>query len=299
MWFKNARFYRLTSPLTLQDETLQSQLTECAFRPCGKQETATMGFSPPLGSGELLYHCTDDRYWFTLKKQERLLPGAVVNAELEEKAAQIEAETGSPLGKKAKSDLKQEIMHRLLPQAFTKNTLTHGFISVKDNLVVVDASADGRAEAFLAMLRKAMGSLPVVPLAKRSIQADLTIWLAKNKLPESLILGDEVELKSSGDDGVVRAKKLDISTDEVLQHVDAGKLVQKIALEWDDTLTCLLQEDLAVKRIKFTDVIRERNDDIPKDDKAARMDADFALLSAELTRFAMFLDDALSLQDEQ
>lgn len=301
MWFKNIKAYRLSQPLSLNDEDLQSALNEFAFRPCGSQETATMGFVSPFhsaGQHTQLFHQTQLRYWITLKKQERLLPSSVVNAELAEKVAQIEAETGSPVGKKAQSDLKQEIITRLLPQAFTKNTFTNGFISISDSHVIVDASADGKAEAFLAMVRKALGSLPVVPLARHSLQSELTHWLT-NTPPAKIELLEEAELKSTDDVGsIIRCKNQPLDSEEISHHLDAGKLVQKVAFEYDETLQAMIQEDGSIKRIKFTDRIKEESQDIPKDQVAARLDAEFSLMSAELSAFMNFLSENLGLDKD-
>ncbi len=300
MWFKNLKLFTLTQPLELTDADLEEKLSEHSFRPCGSQELASMGFSSPFNQGESLLHATSGRFWITLKKQEKILPAAVVNAELAEKVAHIEAETGSPVNKKAQSDLKQEIIHRLLPQAFTKNSFTHGFISTADNLVVVDSSSDGKAETFLAMVRKALGSLPVVPIARRSIQADLTAWLKEDTTPAQVELLEEAELRSMEEDGsIVRCKNQDLGAEEIGHHLDAGKLVQKIAIEWDETLSAIIQEDVAIKRVKFSDVVREQNDDIPKDQMLAKMDADFALMSGEVVRFAEWLRQTFALNDEE
>lgn len=299
MWFKNLKVYHLTQPLVLKDEELEKALDEHSFRPCGNQELATMGFTSPFsafGQSGMSFHQASLRYWITLKKQERLLPAAVVNAELAEKVAKIEAETGAPVGKKAQTDLKQEIIHSLLPQAFTKNTYTHGFISIPDNLVVVDASADGKAEAFLAMVRKAIGSLPVVPLAKHSLQSELTDWLT-NSPPKGFALLEEAELKSTDENGaVVRCKNQPLDSEEITLHIDSGKLVQKVAFEYEDVMTALLAEDGSVKRLKFTDRIKEETQDIPKDEARARLDAEFALMSGEICQFINDLKAALNLE---
>lgn len=296
MWFKNLKVYSITEALEIDTETLQQQLTELAFRHCGKQELATMGWVAPLKGGAEMFHTTNGNFWLTLKKQERLLPSSVINVELDEKVAQIEQETGSPVGKKAKQDLKQEIVHRLLPQAFTKNSFTHGMLCPKDNLVIVDASADGKAETFLAMLRKAMGSLPVVPLGRTSVSNELTHWLSDNATPSNIELLDEAELKENSEEaGIIRCKNTDLTSEEILNHIESGKFVQKVSVKWEDTLTAILQEDLSVKRLKFTDVLREQNDDIPKDQKAARLDADFALMSGELIRFVEFLTETFQI----
>ena len=52
----------------------------------------------------------------------------------------------------------------LLPRAFTKNQQTAVWIDTENNLVHVDAASSKRAEDALALLRKSLGSLPVVPL---------------------------------------------------------------------------------------------------------------------------------------
>lgn len=299
MWFKNIKAYQLTQPLSLNDEDLTRALNENAFRPCGSQDLATMGFASPFsqaGSNDVMFHRVQDRFWITVKKQEKLLPAAVINAELDEAVAKIELETGAPVGKKAKSDLKQEIQTRLLPQAFTKNTYTHGYISLSENLVVVDASADGKAETYLSLIRKAIGSLPVVPLARQSLQSQLTHWLT-DATPNGIVLLEEAEFKASDDsESVIRCKNQPLDSDEITIHLDAGKLVQKVAFEYQETLTGMITEDGAIKRIKFADRIKEETDDIPKDQVAARLDAEFALMSAEIDQLIVFLKKALELE---
>ncbi len=299
MWFKNIKSYSITESLNTTPEDISSSLAEHGFRHCGKQDLATMGWVSPLQGGSDLVHAANNRVWLTLKKQERLLPAAVVNAELEQKVEKIEQETGAPVGKKMQQDLKQEIIHTLLPQAFTKDSYTHGMLDLEKNLVLVDASADGKAEAFLALLRKALGSLPVVPMSRNSLAAELTSWVQDGQVPEGIEVMDEAELKDPSEDAsIVRCKNQDLGADEIKNHIEAGKQVTKLAIKWDDTLSAIIQDDFAIKRVKFTDVVREQNDDIPKDQKAARLDADFALMSGELVRFMEFLKETFNLEQE-
>ncbi len=271
MWFKNVKAYQITQPLSLDEGDLERALNEHAFRPCGSQDLATMGFASPFsqaGKQGTMFHVVQQRFWITLKKQEKILPGAVVNAELDEMVAKIEMETGSPVGKKAKADLKQEIQTRLLPQAFTKNTYTP------------------------------IGSLPVVPFTRRSLQSELTHWVTEST-PEGVGLLEEAELKSTDDTGsVIRCKNQPLDSEEISIHLDAGKLVQKVAFEYAETLTAIICEDGAIKRIKFTDRIKEETDDVPKDQVEARLDAEFALMSAEICTLLNFLRGALNLNDD-
>ena len=47
----------------------------------------------------------------------------------------------------------------------------------------------------------------------------------------------------------------------------------------------MLNEDATLARVKFADEVREKNDDILKEDKAQRFDADFLLMTEELRLF--------------
>jgi recombination associated protein RdgC len=107
----------------------------------------------------------------------------------------------------------------------------------------------------------------------------------------------EAEFNALGDDGaVVRVKNQDLSSDEIKAHLDAEKYVEKLALEWDETLSCILCDDLAIKRIKLFDVIHEQNDDIDNDDVLAKLDADFALMAGEINRFITELLEQFSMK---
>ena len=288
MWFKNLRIFQLTQDINLDAEFVEQKLAEFSFRPCGSQELSSTGWYSPFKQGDVLTHSAAGFLWLNLRKQERLLPAAVVNTELQEKVEKIEAETGSPVGKKQQQEFKEEIINKLLPQAFLKHGDVQGFISIEEGIIVVDTSSDTKAELFLAMLRKALGSLPVVPLANRSISPDLTDWLANDNANEQFELLDEAELQHPGEQAsIVKCKNQDLHAEEIQLHIEAGKEVQKIAVTWDESLSMLLQEDLAIKRLKFADTVKEQNDDIPKEEKLARMDADFVLMAGEINRLVL------------
>jgi len=298
MIFKNAKIYTLTQPLTLTSEMLEKALGEHEFRHCGSQDLATMGFARCIGG--LFAHSAQGMFTIRIQKEEKLLPGSVINQELEEVVERIEMETGAPVGKKAKADIKQEIITKLLPQAFTDRKSTYGTIIPESNLVIVHAGSDSQAEAWLAMVRKAIGSLPVVPFVRRSIQAELTRWISLLNTPDTISLLEEAELKATDDTGgLVRVKNQELDSAEVSAHLDAGKLVQKVAFEYDEAFTAVLCEDGSIKRIKLHDRILEENDDIPKDQVEARFDADVYLYVSTLLGFIKLIDAEFQLTEQE
>ena len=70
--------------------------------------------------------------------------------------------------------------------------------------VHVDAASSKRAEDALALLRKSLGSLPVVPLAFANEPSTiLTDWIVQEKIPHWLVALEEAELRGSQEDSVI------------------------------------------------------------------------------------------------
>ena len=90
----------------------------------------------------------------------------------------------------------------------------------------------------------------------------------------------------------MKFKGHDLSSDEVKNHLDNGKEVTKLALEYQERVKFLLQNDGSIKRVSYADTLKEENADIPKEDMAVKLDADFILASEEIKQ----LLDALTNQ---
>jgi len=282
MWFKNIRAYRLTSPFELSAEQLETQLSGGVFTPCAKSQALSMGWVPPLGDeAELLVHAANGRLLLCLKREEKLLPSTVVREQLEEKVAEIQNEQARKVYRKEKLSLKDEIIQDCLPRAFSRSSRTFAFIDTRSRWIFVDAASASRAEELLNLLRDGIGSFPVMlPQVNNAPSATMTGWLAHQNLPDDFALGEECELREPGEEGgVVRCRGVDLLSEEVETHLNAGKQVARLSLSWDERLSLVMAEDLCLRRLKFSDELLKENDEIPEAELAARLDADFALMS--------------------
>jgi recombination associated protein RdgC len=287
MWFKNALVYRLSKELENDLETLESQLAEFSFTPCGSQDKQKFGWSAVIGDS--LIHSVGTNLLLKARKEEKILPASVVKDQVESKVALAQTDESRALTKKEKDNIKEEVLIDLLPKAFTKSTFVPIAVLKKQGLVVVDSSSHTKAEEALALLRKSIGSLPVVPaIPTEAIEVTLTNWIKEDSAPANYEILLEAELKSVTDDSVLRAKNQNLFSDEIKQHLELDKLVTKLALQWDDKIEFVLADDGSIKRLKFADELKEENDDIPREDRDARFDADMALICGE---FEIFLPD--------
>lgn len=294
VWFKNLRAYRFTRAMELPAEALEQQMADFAFTPCASQDMAKFGWASAIG-GDAFLHAANGHYLLRAKHEKKNIPGYVVKEAVNAKVAQLEAEQQRKLKKVERDTIKDEVMQTLLPRAFSKISVTQIWIDLKAQLVFVDSASAQGAEDALALLRKTIGSLPVVPLSvQKPIELTLTEWVRSGDAPAGFSLLEAAELKSVLEDGgVIRCKQQALTCEEITAHIDAQKLVTNLALDWQDRITFILHQDGSIKRLKFADELREQNDDIDREDVAARIDADYSLMTAELGAMVKQLTDAL------
>jgi len=288
MWFKNLSIFRLTEEFALTPVELEEKLGQIAFRPCGQHEEATFGWTAPLGkTSQQLVHAANGFMMICVKKEEKVLPAAVVNEMLQEKILEAEDQQGRKLAKKERAAIKDELIFELLPRAFTFSNKTYAYIDPKGGWIVVDAASAKKAEDLLSLLRKCLGSLPAVPLnTVDKPVAIMTDWLINNQPPADITIEDECELRSPEEEGgIIRCKRHDLSLPEIKNHLDTGKEVIKLAVSWADRLAFIIDENLTIKRLKFLDLIQEQVTDTETSSEAEQFDVDFSIMSLELANF--------------
>jgi len=188
----------------------------------------------------------------------------------------------------------------MLPQAFSRNRRSFAYLAPKDGVLVVDASSAKQAEDLASTLRKSLGSLPVrPPVLEQAPIFTFTSWLNETiDLPGTVVLGDECELKDPSEDGgVVRCKGLNLKADEILNHLNAGMEVTKLALTWDDNVSFVLDEEMGIRRLKFGETLQDQLDDVDVDDAVAKFDAAFTIMTLELSKLIPGLLEVLGGED--
>lgn len=292
MLFKNAFVYRLTQPFTHEFDELLRQLESRSFVPCSGIKPSSFGWVSPLGDAEgPLLHEVAGCFLLCARREDKVVPPSALNDLIAQRVERVEASEGRKLKSKEKAGIKDECLSDLLPRALPRSKEIMGYISPGDDLVVIGTGSAPEAELFLDCLRDSLGSLPVVPPQVKSRPTEVfTHWLANRKLPEHFALGDQCDLMDPEDGSTVTCRRQDLATSEIRGHIDAGKLCTRIGIRWHGDLQMAVDKDLALKQIKV-----ESSDDSTEvdEDPTARMDAAFANMTLEFSRFLPALFSAL------
>lgn len=301
MWFKNIQAYRFTKPCELTAQTLNELLAEHSFEPCSSQDLTRSGWVPPLGRhGSELVHSVNGYMMVCLKRQEKILPAAVIREALEEKILHIEQTEARKLSRKERLTLKDEITFSMLPKAFVRSNLHYAYISLRDNMLLIDTSSAQRAEDLLHELRTVAGSLSLIPLTPKNVPIEImTQWVNSGNPSHNFVLGEECELRDNADiHSIIRCKNQDLGTTEILNHLKSGMHVSKLALCWQERINFIIDEKLNIKRVKFTDIVHEKASEIEAEDVAQQFDIEFSIMTLELSEFLKALIPAFGGVDE-
>lgn len=259
MWFKQLTIYPLNKDKLPDLEMLANKLQEAAFKPCMGLDWDSIGFSSPVSFSPEMVFPAQNTWRIALKKEEKVLPAAVVRDILDEKINEIREIEGRNVGRKEKIELKENITDDLLPRAFTKSSKTEGIIDSQYGFLLINQANSNRAEMLLTKLRDALGGLEAkLPRTQQSPGSLMTEWLLQGSAAGHFELDSDCELKGLGDAApVVRISHQDLTAEEVINLVKNGKIVTQLGLCWQDRVRFVLTQDFTLKRIQFLDVIQE------------------------------------------
>lgn len=291
--FRNALVYRIAhwQPPGLAE--LCERLDAERFIACGPTQTESAGWVEPRGERHApLAEAFAGRLIVKLCSETKAVPAGVVRDLLEERLDAIEQQDGRrPKGRGAR-ELKEEIVHQLLPRAFAKRRSTLIWIDPGAKWVVIDSASAKHADATLTRLAQALGGgLRLVPLQTALAPATaMAMWLREREAPAAFSIDRDCELKQSDNDKAsVRYARHTLDIDEIAAHIAQGKLPTQLAMTFDSRVSFVLTETLALKRIRLLDVVLEAGGDAGE----KGFDADVALATGELARLLPALIEAL------
>ena len=271
---------------------LEQALDAERFVPCGASQEKSVGWVEPRGEAHgPLVEAVNGQRIFKLKIETKGVPGSVVTRKAKERCAYIETTTGRKPGKKEMKEIKEDVKMSLMPMAFSKESSVWVWVDPVAHLLVLDAGSQAKADEVVTMLVKTFAGVSLTLLnTHMSPQSAMASWLTSQDAPAGFSVDRECELKAADESkSVVRYVRHPLDTDEVKQHVEAGKLPTRLAMTWEGRVSFSLTEALQLKKVTFLDVVFEN----ATSDKDEGFDADVAIATGELQQLLPDLMAAL------
>jgi len=294
--FRNALVYRIVQWEPPSLAQINDRLDAERFAECGATQTESAGWIEPRGERHAaLAEAFDGRLILKLCRETKAVPASVVRSLLDERLDAIEQQDGRrPKGRRAR-EIKDEIVHELLPRAFAKRRTTLVWVDPGAKWVVLDSANAKQADAVLTRLVQVLGGgLRLAPLQTALAPATaMALWLRERDAPAGFSVDRDCELKQADrDKASVRYARHTLDIDEIAAHIAGGKLPTRLALTFDSRVSFVLTETLALKSIRQLDVVLESGEA-----KDKGFDADVALATGELARLFPALIEALGGED--
>jgi recombination associated protein RdgC len=288
--------YRMVSAWTMEQAQLEDALDKTRFVPCGASQEKSVGWIEPRGQAHgPLVEIVDGQWMLKQMIESKAVPGSVVKRKVEERAQQIEASTGRKPGKKEKRDLAEDARLTLLPMAFTKQSSVLVWIDPTNSRLVLDAGSQAKADEVMTALVTAIDGLAVQLIDTQTSPAvAMAGWLSDQEAPQGFSVDRECELKAADESrAVVRYTRHALDTDEVRQHIAAGKIPTRLAMTWNDRVSFVLTEGMQLKKVTLLDVVLENKPAAAGDGKDDGFDTDVALATGELRQMLPALFEGL------
>lgn len=267
---KAFRAYKINGELSEQ-----SVMDEYRFRPCTEQELARSGFVEVITE---LTHSVKGKTFFRVKKEKKAIPASSVAEKVKTLSDEFEAEHGRKPSRKEKSAFKEKVVIELASRAIPNTSFIDGWYD-SDHVVVLSSSASA-AEDVLALLRKALGSLPVSHVFDgQKLSQSMQSWFTGSELPENISLGGDAKLSSVDEEkSSATIKNAELSSDDI-QALLSGRQVVNLELSIENKARFVVKDDGSIGKISVSDMaLDEHNDQVgDTEDDAARMEADLIL----------------------
>jgi recombination associated protein RdgC len=273
---------------------VQAALEPVQVVECGASQEKSIGWIAPRGEAHgQLVESVAGQWILKLMIETKAVPGNVVRRKVDERVAEIEAATGRKPGKKESREIREDIVHTLLPLAFAKQSSVMVWFDMDARLVMTDAASQGKSDEVITALVRVLDGLPLTLLqTTTSPQAAMSQWLlaqSDNDLPPAFSVERECVLKSGSEDqAMVKFTRHLLATDEVRKHVLEGKLPTQLALSWEGKASFSLTETGVLKKVAYFDGVMDATGD--NEDK---FDADVILSTGMLGPLLADLVDAL------
>lgn len=231
---------------------------------------------------------------FTVRIDQKIIPGSVVKAEVERRAKLIERETGRKPGKKERAEMKLEVIDGFMPHALVRSTLITCYHHTATDFLIIPTTNKKLAQQVVSLLVNSVGSVKTTTINVADVKGGLTKrlkdWLDGEDSFGGMYPVGEAVLEQDDRRVAVRMAELMAADAGLKEALGRGFTVKSLGLTFERGTSLKLTDDFQLRGIWVGDPIEEGDDD--------SFGAQATLELAELTDAITFLCEMFGYQEE-
>jgi len=307
---RNARIFKAALPR--HHVTMAEELGKLRHDPLSPGQVKTQGFTTHPANGELVVPFPGG-YAFMLRTDERIIPPAVVSAELDA----VEKARGHKLLRAERSEVREQIIFELAKTALYRTRYTPAYFLAEAGYLIVDSAAKKPAQELVGRLVQVMESLETQTIHVSDVARGLTTKLQRELTrddwqDEDDVLGeiddnpfgrfelcDAVKLKRPGGSETVTYAGVDLDSQsaEIADQLRRGFRAIELRLSLEET-EFKLCEDFALKSFSFPEVpLSPADEEAAEDDPMVTWLADVQLETAAIRQIVDTLVELLRYEE--
>jgi recombination associated protein RdgC len=287
---KNVLFRVSRGGFSLRLHDLEKIASAVKFGELQPKEESRAGFVNPVNYEDCENFVAEANEHFTicLRTDTKSIPPAALKKTLNKLIRAHTSAKGSPPSKAQKNELKFAAKAELLPKALINTKLLYAHFDLVAGRLLVETTSAKAVDDLITLLCKGgmtteqSGGLSALQ-TKGSPDTVLSSWvevghpsIAAFSFSQSCIMVEPVEKGP-----LAKVDRHDLSAEEVIHHINAGKLVREIGLHWAERLSFVLTRELGIKKLCSLGLIRnELKDASTGADPAKADEARFSILSS-------------------
>lgn len=260
---KSAIVYNAVLP---SEDSLREHLASSQFVEPMSLQSSSIGFVPREGADSLVEGFPGGLS-FTVRIDQKIVPGSVVNAELVKRIKSLELSTGRKPGKKERAELKLDIQAELNQRALIRTMLITCFHHTASNMLIIPTTNKKLASSIVGELVNAVGSVKTTTIhvsnVKQGLTTRLKAWLDGDEDSFSgLQPRDEVALEQDSRRVTVKVGELMATQQGLNEALCSGFQVKALGFMFSAGTALKLTDDFHLRAVSFAHPPVEGDDDL-------------------------------------
>jgi recombination associated protein RdgC len=275
----------------------EQMLADYEFTKVGKHHLKHVGLVRNV-DGDFITTLSNGVRMLTYRSQQKKVNKAEVLRRLKDKVIEKEEEFERKLKKGEKDALTQAIIEGIIPETFpdASKDIVVMFTKIRDTEVMIVGGGSWKAsEDVTALIRKACGSLPIVPCETNILPEELMTQMVEDRSKTAnhkYTLGEKISMvDSEGYD--IKLGKGSVYNAPVQSHLEAGATVILLELVYDGIISFVLNDKFEFKSVKISSDLKEIHE---AEENEQQLDAE-ALGIIAMSYVAQMFDNIVEVMD--